>query len=72
MLLFRSEQHVDRWCRQWNRARGGTLSLVQGWKLAQEWYGDRLSPQWRPKTTDEAQTAFARIGLTGDLWNLAT
>jgi hypothetical protein len=72
MLLFRSEQHVERWCRQWSRPRGDTLSLAQGWKLAQEWYGDRLSPQWRPKTVDEAQTAFARIGLTGNFWNLAT
>src|SRR2546426_11405091 len=22
MLVFRSEQHVDRWCEQWNRPRG--------------------------------------------------
>src|SRR2546427_3236184 len=49
MLLFRSEQHVDRWCKQWNRPRGGILSLQQGCRLAKEWYGDRLSPAWRPK-----------------------
>jgi hypothetical protein len=71
MLLFRSEQHVDRWCAQWRRPRGGTLSLLQGWKLAVEWYGDRLSPTWRSKTVQEAQAAFARIGLVGDFWELA-
>jgi len=71
MLLFRSEQHVDRWCSQWNRKRGGTLSLLQGWKLAQAWYGDRLNPDWRPKTADEAENAFANIGLTGSFWKLS-
>ncbi|HXP17029.1 MAG TPA: hypothetical protein VN868_08000 [Terriglobales bacterium] len=71
MLLFRSEQHVNRWCRQWNRRRGGTLTLHQGWRLAVEWYSDRLSSQWRPKTTAEAEQAFAGIGLVGDFWKLA-
>ena len=71
MLLFRSEQHVDRWCRQWNRPRGGTLSLEQGWELAKRWYSDRLDTNWRPKTPAEAQRAFAEIGLKGDFWQLA-
>ena len=71
MLLFRSEQHVDRWCRQWNRPRGGVLSLDQVWSLAAEWYGDRLNPAWSPKTAAEAQSAFARIGLVADFWKLS-
>lgn len=71
MLLFRSEQHADRWCTQWGRPRGGTLTLAQGWKLAKEWYADRLSPDWRPKTIDEVQAAFARIGLEGEFWKPA-
>ena len=70
MLLFRSEQHVDRWCQQWGRPRGGTLSLQQGWKLAQLWYGDRLEPEWRAKSTSEAQELFAQVGLTADFWRL--
>jgi hypothetical protein len=71
MLLFRSEQHVDRWCAQWNRPRGGTLSLAQGWKLAQLWYGDRLSPEWRPKTAAQAESVFQQVGLVGEFWTLA-
>lgn len=71
MLLFRSEQHIDRWCRQWNRPRGGTLTLQQGWKLAILWYADRLDRNWRPKTPAEAQKLFAEIGLVGDFWQLA-
>jgi hypothetical protein len=71
MLLFRSEQHVERWCAQWKQPRGGTLTLAQGWRLAKEWYADRLSADWRPKTVPEAQAVFAKIGLTGDFWKLA-
>ena len=71
MLLFRSEPHIDRWCQQWNRPRGGTMTLGQCWQLAREWYADRLSPDWRPKTAGEAQAAFARIGLKGEFWRLS-
>jgi hypothetical protein len=71
MLLFRSEQHVDRWCKQWKRQHGGTLTLQQGWRLAKEWYGDRLRPDWRPKTIAEAEAAFARVGLRGKFWKLS-
>ena len=70
MLLFRSERHVGRWCAQWNRPVGGTLSLNQGWRLAIEWYGDRLSPSWRPMTETEAQDLFSRVGLSGEFWKL--
>jgi hypothetical protein len=70
MLLFRSEQHVDRWCAQWKRPRGGTLSLAQGWKLAQLWYHDRLGPRWRPKTAREAESVFQQVGLVGEFWKL--
>jgi len=70
MLLFRSEQHVDRWCSQWNRPRGGTLTLDQGWKLAKLWYGDRLDENWRPKTAAEAESVFQQVGLVGEFWQL--
>lgn len=70
MLLFRSEQHIDRWCQQWNRPRGGVLTLAQGWHLAQLWYGDRLEPDWRPATASEAQGIFAQVGLEGPFWQL--
>jgi hypothetical protein len=70
MLLFRSEQHVELWCAQWNRPRGGTLSMAQGWKLAKLWYGDRLKPSWRPKTASEAESAFRQVGLVGEFWKL--
>ena len=70
MLLFQSEQHIDRWCEQWYRPRGGTLTLAQGWKLARLWYGDRLNQQWQPRTATEAESVFAKVGLVGEFWKL--
>ena len=70
MLLFRSEQHVDRWCQQWKLPRGGILSLQQGWRLSQLWYGDRLSPNWQAMTVEQAQAVLDEVGLTGDFWKL--
>jgi hypothetical protein len=46
------------------------MSVQQGWRLAREWYGDRLSPNWRPKAVTEAQNLFAQIGLVGEFWKL--
>jgi hypothetical protein len=70
MLLFRSEEHVERWRRQWRQRRGALLSLAQGWGLAEEWYRDRLAHDWRGKTMEEAESAFARLGLRGTFWKM--
>lgn len=71
MLLFRSEEHVDRWCEQWKLARGAQLSLEQGWRLAQAWYGpDRREPNWRRKTVEETEAVLAELGLTSAFWSL--
>ena len=70
MLLFRSEDHVDRWCRDSNLPRGAILTMEQGWGLANAWFSDRLDPDWRPKTEVEVQRAFAELGLEGPFWGL--
>ncbi len=70
MLLFRSEEDIDRWSAQNNLPRGATFSLEQAWKLARAWYYDRLRPGWRRKSLDEAEALFAEIGLHGPFWNL--
>jgi hypothetical protein len=70
MLLFRSEEMVNRWCRNWNLPRGTTLSPETCWALAREWYYDRGEPQWRRRTVDEAHSLFNQLGLTGDFWKL--
>ena len=71
MLLFRSEEHVGRWSERRGRSLGATLTPDQGWRLAEAWYADRLSPDWARKTPDEAQTVFDSIGLSGTFWALS-
>jgi hypothetical protein len=70
MLLFRAEEHVDRWCRTRNIPRGETLTPEQGWRLAVGWYQDKLQPDWRRHTLAEAETLLSEAGLTGPFWNL--
>ena len=70
MLVFRSEEHVDSWCRGKGMPRGAVLSIRQLWGLARAWYGDRLSKQWRRKTPAEAEQTFEEIGLSGRFWKL--
>jgi hypothetical protein len=70
MLLFRAEEHVERWCKAHDLTRGATLTPQQGWQLAQGWYKDKLKPEWRRHTLEEAETLLASVGLTGPFWGL--
>jgi hypothetical protein len=70
MLAFRSEEHVNRWREQRCVAPGAVFSPEQMWRLADAWYKDRLSPDWRRKTAEEAEAVFGEIGLVGPFWQL--
>lgn len=70
MLLFRDEEHVDRWCQARELARGALVSPEQAWRLAYGWYGNKLKPDWRRHTVDEAESLLSSIGLTGAFWSL--
>jgi hypothetical protein len=70
MRLFRSEEHVRNWCTQTATLVGAVFSLDSLWRLAQLWFHDRLSPDWRRRTPDEAHAIFASAGLTGPFWRL--
>jgi len=71
MLAFRLEAHVERWCAQRRIEHGEVFSLEQAWGLGRDWYADRLSPDWRRRTPEEAESIFAALGLTGDFWQLS-
>ncbi len=71
MLFFRSEEHVDRWCKQWSLPRGALLAPEQAWRLASAWYSeDRRLPGWRRRTVEESEAVFADLGLTSPFWSL--
>jgi hypothetical protein len=46
------------------------MTIPQAWALSQRWYGDRLAPDFRRPTIDEAHAIFANVGLTGSFWDL--
>ncbi len=71
MLLFRSEEHVDRWCRQWSMARGAVLSMDQASRLARAWFSaDRGAPEWRRPPVETVEALFASLGFAGPFWQL--
>jgi hypothetical protein len=70
MLLFRSEEHVDRWTGQRGVPKGVAFGTDQLWGLAEAWYRERMSPHDRRRTPGEAEALFASLGLTGDFWKL--
>jgi len=47
------------------------MTLEQAWHLSQLWYGNRLDPDFRRPTADEARAIFAEVGLTGAFWDLS-
>jgi hypothetical protein len=70
MLAFRSEATVERWREATGSPDGCIFGIEQAWELGRAWYSEKLSPDWRRATPEEAETAFARIGLRGDFWRL--
>ena len=68
MLVFRSEAHIDRWLV--GRPRGAVISIAKLSELANDWWGDRLSPDWRPHTREQNQAILDRLGLTDPFWRL--
>ena len=71
MLLFRSEEDVQGWCERHGRAPGAVLGAARLWELARRWYGDRLDPDWRPRSIAESQRILDEVGLTGEFWRLS-
>ena len=69
MLLFRSEEEVARWCGRSGEPRGEVIPLEQVWALAQAWYGDRLSADYRGRSLEQAMAVFRSVGLTSAFWS---
>jgi hypothetical protein len=61
MRLLRSGSEVT---------EGELVSLDVLQELARRWYGDRLAPDWRPRTVAESQAILESVGLTGEFWRL--
>jgi hypothetical protein len=69
MLLFRSEDTLDQWCRRRNLPRRPMINLDQLWQLALTWYGNRLTVESPRPAPDEMVSIFAGISLQGPFWD---
>ena len=70
MLLFRDEELVDRWCEARELPRGAVLTPELAWRLAHAWYKNKVQPDYRRFTLEEAESLLASLGLTDPYWNL--
>ncbi len=64
MRLLRSEDEAP--------ATGAVVPVERLAAMAADWYGDRLDPDWRPRSLVQSQAILERHGLTGPFWDLAT
>ena len=68
MLLFRSEEHLNRWLLRRGSQRGAVLTLDATWELAKAWYVDRRLPHWRARHPAESEGVLRALGLESDFW----
>ena len=70
MNFFRSEEHIAAFNDKQGLEPGATITSAKLCELAYAWWDTRLKPDWRPRTRDENQAIFERLGLTGEFWRL--
>ncbi|MEY4145014.1 MAG: hypothetical protein RLZZ335_866 [Bacteroidota bacterium] len=68
MLLFRSEESLDMWCKRNNLERGETLSVQQVWDLSKLWYGNRMSLDYHGRSMEQVADVFRQAGLMSKFW----
>lgn len=68
MLLFQSEEWIDKWCKRNNLDRGEVLTIQQVSELSKLWYQDRLSLDYHGRSIEQAQEIFKQAGLTSKFW----
>ena len=69
MLFFRSEGHVQQWCRLQGYTQRPIVRIDQLWILAKTWYGTRLQPDSRRPQPNEVRAIFASCGLKDPFWD---
>lgn len=47
---------------------GELLAFEKVWELSKLWYKDRLSPDFKGRSIEEAHEIFAKLGLNTNFW----
>ncbi len=69
MLLFRSEETVEKWCNSNSTPKCPLIGMDQLWHLAMQWYANRITADSRRPAPDEMVEIFSAIGLEGTFWD---
>ena len=69
MLLFRSEEWIDKWCTRNNLECGEVLTLQQVWELSKLWYHNRMSLEYHGRSMEQVREIFKQAGLTSPFWH---
>jgi hypothetical protein len=70
MLLFRSEEWVDKWCERNHLERGEILTIQEVWELSKLWYGNRMSVEFHGRSMEQVAEIFRLVGLKSKFWYL--
>ncbi|MGA3238018.1 MAG: alkylmercury lyase family protein [Bryobacteraceae bacterium] len=70
ILFFAGESKVEEWCARHGRPKGALLDMRKAIGLADRWFGDYASPEWRRKTPEQALGIFAELELDPEFWTL--
>jgi hypothetical protein len=68
MLLFRSEEWLDKWCTRNKLERGEVLTIQQIWELSKLWYVNRMSLEYHGRSPEQVAEIFKQAGLTSEFW----
>lgn len=70
MLLFETEQQIDRWSKTHRIAKGDVQPIAKIWDFSKVWYGNHLNPDWKKWTSEEAKQIFDQFELTSEIWQI--
>jgi hypothetical protein len=70
MLLFRSEEDLDRYCERRGTNRGVALPRDLAWSLSKAWFRSDDPREWRWPDAARARAIFDELGLVGPMWTL--
>ena len=68
MLLFQSEEWIDKWCNRNDLKRGEVLTIHQVWELSKLWYHNRLSLDYHGRNIEQVAEIFRQVDLKSKFW----
>jgi hypothetical protein len=71
ILFFSSKAKIDAWSKRHGHPIGSVLDIKTGIDLAERWFGDYASPEWRRKTPAQAASIFDELGLDRSFWDIS-